>query len=383
MKRAGLIRQVFIASLAVALAAVLATGLIARRALEAAFAEYLTTLGRHMGPGSGMARRFVVGTAEGAFLTGVDRGIVISVLIAVLLAAVGAWLVARRLVRPIRRLTAASQTLASGDLTHRVQRDGPAEVAELADAFNDMAAALENAEALRRRLVTDVAHELRNPIGALRAQIEGIAEGVIPADQARIASLVEDVATLSRLVDDLQELSIAEAGRLHYEPTRFDICVTVATEAERAAAQVAAEVDIEIACPDGPVSLEADEFRIAQAVRNLLSNAVRHTAHGRIEARVTCEGSEVRVAVTDTGEGIAEADLPLIWERFYRADASRASGTGGTGVGLAITRRIVEDHGGRVFAESRQGEGSTVGFDLPGPCDRACASDRPSASRTA
>lgn len=365
MKRTSLVQQVFFAFLAVALAAVLATGLVARRALESAFEAYLTSIGMGMSGGPGMGRRMMVGTAEQAFLVGVDRGIIISAVVAFVLAAIAAALLARSLLGPVKRLTAASHALASGDLAMRVEGGGPEEVAELADAFNGMAAALEEAEELRRRMVTDVAHELRNPIGALRAQVEGIAEGVIPADEARLASLVEDVGTLSRLVDDLQELAVAEAGRLRYEPEPFDICETVAAECERARTLVSPGVEITTRCTPASGLLTGDRFRIGQVVRNLLSNAVRHTSAGSIAAEVTLEGTHVRIAVIDTGEGIAPADLPYIWERFYRADAARAAGTGGTGVGLAIARRIVTDHGGEVFASSEPGQTTVVGFELP------------------
>jgi len=365
VSRPSLIRQVFVSILAVALAAVLATGLVARRALEASFEEYLISLGTHSGPGGGMARRVVLGGAEQTFLAGVDRGIVISVVIAVALAAVAALLLARYLVEPLRRLTTASGALASGDLAHRVEERGPAEIRELGAAFNDMAASIEQGEDLRRRLVTDVAHELRNPIAALRAQIEGIAEGVLLADEHRLSSLVDDVGTLSRLVDDLQELSVAEAGRLRYEIAPTDLCAVVETEAGRARALVQRGVTLEVSCPTGGAWVTADEFRIAQVVRNLLSNAARHTGAGSVIAAVAPFGDRVRVTVTDTGEGIDAADLPNIWERFYRADASRAAHTGGTGVGLAIARRIIEDHDGTVFAESTPGAGSTIGFELP------------------
>jgi len=377
MKRMSLSRQVFLAILAVALAAVLATGLVARRALESAFEAYLTSIGMGMGPGSGMGRRMMIGTAEQAFLTGVDRGIVVSALVALVLAALAAALLARSLLGPVRKLTAASHALAAGDLTTRVDAAGPEEVAELADAFNGMASALEQAEALRRRMVTDVAHELRNPIGALRAQVEGIAEGVIPADADRLASLVEDVGTLSRLVDDLQELAVAEAGRLRYERERFDLCAVVTAECDRARALAAPGVEVLARCTPQGTFVTGDPFRIGQVVRNLLTNALRHTGSGRVTAEVTSTGEQVRVAVVDTGEGIAPEDLPYIWERFYRADRARAAGTGGTGVGLAIARRIVADHGGTVFATSDPGRETVVGFELP--CDNAQDEAAPSA----
>ncbi|MBN2847734.1 MAG: HAMP domain-containing protein, partial [Coriobacteriia bacterium] len=204
MKRFSLITQVFLSIVVISLATALATGLIARGTLEGAFGRYLeggSTGG--MGPGSGIGRQMLLGRAEQTFLTAVDQGILLSALVAVALAALGAWLLARYLVRPLRNLTAASRALAEGDLARRVDEEGPAEVAGLAVAFNEMAGSLAESEELRQRMVSDVAHELRNPIAALRAQIEGIADGVLPADERRVASLVEDVGMLSRLVDDL------------------------------------------------------------------------------------------------------------------------------------------------------------------------------------
>jgi signal transduction histidine kinase len=371
MRRSSLLGRAFVSILAVALAAVLATGLIARRALESAFESYLISSGVHMGPGAGMGRRVILGAAEETFLVGVDRGIMVSAVVAVVLAALAAWLLARYLLGPVRRLTVASHALATGDLSQRVEEYGPDEVAELAGAFNGMAGSLEEAEGLRRRLVADVAHELRNPIGALRAQIEGIADGVIPADPTRLDSLVEDVGMLSRLVDDLQELSVAEAGRMRYERAPFDLCEMVSAECERARALAAPGVALGVRCPESAVMVDGDEFRIGQVVRNLLSNAVRHTPSGEIEVQVDRVPGSVRITVSDSGEGIAAEDLPFIWERFYRADSARAAGTGGTGVGLAISRRIVLDHGGEVFATSQPGAGSQIGFSLPVDVDQA------------
>lgn len=367
MKRFSLITQVFLSIVVISLATALATGLIARGTLEGAFGRYLeggSTGG--MGPGSGIGRQMLLGRAEQTFLTAVDQGILLSALVAVALAALGAWLLARYLVRPLRNLTAASRALAEGDLARRVDEEGPAEVAGLAVAFNEMAGSLAESEELRQRMVSDVAHELRNPIAALRAQIEGIADGVLPADERRVASLVEDVGMLSRLVDDLQELSVAEAGRLRYEPALFDLREVVAAEVERASHLAMPGVTVISALETEPVLVSADEFRLAQVVRNLLSNAVRHTTAGSVTGEVVpVDGSWIRVTVRDTGEGIAEAELSRIWERFYRVDTARAHETGGTGLGLAISRRIIADHGGSVFARSVPGQGSEIGFELP------------------
>ncbi|MDP2232243.1 MAG: HAMP domain-containing sensor histidine kinase, partial [Actinomycetota bacterium] len=242
---------------------------------------------------------------------------------------------------------------------------GPREIGELADAFNDMAGSLGEAEALRRRLVADVAHELRNPIAALRAQLEAVSEGVLVMDAARSDSLVADVNQLSRLVEDLQMLSVAEAGHLPYVMERLDLVGVVERESEAITSALRDGVRTEVVGSPSPAYVLADELRIASVVRNLLSNAARHTHKGSITVGVLSVDGRVRVEVTDTGEGIPQADLPYIFERFYRADSARAMDTGGAGIGLAIARRIVEDHAGTVFASSEAGRGATVGFELP------------------
>lgn len=363
-RSASLAWQVFLAALAVALLSVVVTGLMARTTLARAFETYLgVSAGAPMGPpqrGLGM----VLGVHEQAFMRSVDQGIIIAAVIAVALAAVGAFLLARYLARPLGELTEASQRIASGDLGQRVEVEGPAEVERLGEAFNEMASSLGEAEALGRRLVGDVAHELRNPVAALRAQVEGMSEGVLEVTEERLSSIVEDTTQLSRLVDDLQELSVAEAGRLRYEKIRFDVGELVARERERAEALSPENVRVGSHCPAHLYAI-ADERRIAQVVRNLLSNALRHTEAGEVDVVCAPSAEGVSVSVRDTGEGISEEDLPYIFERFYRADAARAKGTGGTGIGLAISKRIIEDHGGRMFATSELGKGSTVGFFLP------------------
>jgi two-component system sensor histidine kinase BaeS len=189
-------------------------------------------------------------------------------------------------------------------------------------------------------------------------------EGVIPADAARLESVAEDARQLSRLVDDLQELSIAEAGRLRYEMTEVDMCDLVRREVERAAPLARGGVLVVAECTP-PVDANGDAGRLSQVLRNLLANALRHTEAGSVTVTCSIEGPWARVEVRDTGEGIPEEDLPYVFERFYRADAARARDTGGSGVGLAISKRIVADHGGFVFAENMPRGGSAVGFCVP------------------
>lgn len=357
--------QVFLSILAVTLASVLATGLAARYALSRQFADYVS--GMHgtgiAGTGRGMGRA-MLGTAEQSFLASVDKAILVSAAVAIVVAAFAAIMLARYLSKPLSSLTDSARQFAAGDHGVSVSIDGPSEVVDLAVAFNDMAGSLAEAETLRRRLVADVAHELRNPIASLRAQTEAVAEGVLELDERRARSLVDDVAHLSRLVDDLQELSLAEAGRLRYDMIELGLAGLVDREIERVRPLVPDGVTLSRAGADA--TIVGDEMRMGQVVRNLLSNALRHTETGSVTVLVSEDGAgAARVEVQDTGEGIPGEDLPYVFERFYRADASRAVSTGGAGIGLAIARRIVEDHGGRVFAQSDPGRLTTVGFEIP------------------
>ncbi len=367
MRRVGLRLQVFLAIALVSLGAVLTVGLVARNALATAFDNYLSTLPT---PGGGAGRmhmgRLMLGAAEQTFIASVDRSVYVGAVAAIVVTAIVALVLARYLAEPITRLEAAAEELAGGDLTHRVEPAGPTEVAALGDAFNRMADSLEEAESLRRRLVADVAHELRNPIAAARVQAEGMAEGVLPASQTRLDALVADLAHLSVLVNDLQELAVAEAGHLRYEMVSLDLAELVERETARVAESAPPAIEIRTLAAEGPYTVLGDEVRLSEVLRNLLSNAVRHTAQGSVTTSVNVRDDgllEVRVA--DTGEGIPEEDLPYVFERFYRADSARTSDTGGAGLGLAITRHIVEDHGGSVFAENAPDGGAVVGFAIP------------------
>ncbi len=368
MGRLSVFWQVFLGVLTVALGAVALLGLVTRWALSTAFDLYLQNVPQGLNP-SGRPRgmgRMMLGSAEQTFIAAVDRSVLIGVLAAIALSIAAAYLIARHLTRPVRKLEEAALALADGDLTSRVDAGGPEEINALGEAFNHMADTLQESEELRRRLVADVAHELRNPIAAARAQAEGMAEGILSADAKRLGSLVEDMTHLSALVDDLQELAVAEAGRLAYEMHEIDLSDLVTREVERAAHLVAPGVTVAAQLPEDVVILTGDERRLSEVLRNLLANAARHTHAGSVTTRVTGTGDgRVRIAIVDTGEGIPEGDLPYVFERFYRADTARAADTGGAGLGLAISARIVRDHGGDVFAEKTPGGGATVGFTLP------------------
>ena len=246
----------------------------------------------------------------------------------------------RRVFAPVEALTAGARALAGGRLDARVPVRGDDEVAELGRAFNSMADSLEKNERARRNMVSDVAHELRTPLTNMRVQIEAAQDGLVAADARFLASIEEEATTLARLVDDLQQLSLAEAGQLRLEITE----VRVAEIVERAApASVVRSV------PDDLV-VRADARRLVQVVRNLVVNALAHAA-SRVEVRAARTASGVEIRVLDDGPGVPEEHAERIFDRFYRVDASRSRTTGGAGLGLAIAKQLVELHGGRIWYE--------------------------------
>lgn len=267
---------------------------------------------------------------------------------------------------PVAALTRAVRRFGSGDRTARADVRSRDELGELATAFNSMAESLERSESLRRQMVTDVAHELRTPLTNLRCQIEGLQDGLLAADAATLASLHEETMLLTRLTDDLHVLTLAEAGQLplHRQRVALGDVVESAVMAMRARA---AEAGVSLETTPTPVAVvEADPERLAQVLRNLIANALQHTpSGGRIDVTLALVDSGAVVAVRDSGRGIEAAQLPFVFERFWRADASRARATGGAGLGLAIVRQLVESHGGRVSVESRPGEGARFTVWLP------------------
>jgi signal transduction histidine kinase len=267
--------------------------------------------------------------------------------------------IARWTTVPIERLTAATRRMEQGDLAVRVQPSGGVELSELARGFNAMAAALDRNEEVRRRMVSDVAHELRAPLTNIRCELESMQDGLTAPTAERIASLHQETMQLARLVDDLQELALAEAGKLTVAIEN----VSVDALARRAVAAMQSRSSITLDGDDGVV-VRADPTRAVQILTNLLANAVAHS-NGNITVRWRAEGSEAVIEVIDRGEGIPAADLPRVFDRFYRVDASRSRTTGGAGLGLAIVGQLVAAQGGRVWAASEVGKGSTFSFTLP------------------
>jgi signal transduction histidine kinase len=288
-------------------------------------------------------------------------------LIAIGLAVALTFLLSRRILAPVKALTSAARHLGRGDFSQRVQVKDKGELGELADTFNAMASNLERVEQLQRNMVADVAHELRTPLSNIRGYLEAIRDGVIKPDAATIASVEEEAALLSRLVDELQELSLAEAGQLKLVYQAEDIAKLIKqTVASWQPKVVAKEISLSLDLPDKLPPVNIDWQRISQVLHDLLENAVAHSGKGgTITVTATKQGDYVKVSVSDTGEGIPAEDLPNIFERFYRVDKSRARTTGGSGLGLTIAKRLVEAHGGKIEAQSELGKGSCFSFTVP------------------
>lgn len=328
-------------------------------------------------------------TPAGEFLSGVNRSLVLAVLAAGAIALVLGGLLFFQITSPIRRLTTAASGIAAGDLSQRVETHSQDELGQLAQTFNRMADSLAQAEAQRRQLVADVAHELRTPISVLQANLEAIQDGVLPLDAEQVASLHEETIHLSRLVTDLRLLSLAEAGQLKLARTEIDVAQLIDKTVARLKPQAAEKgIALRVELPVSPLPFVlADADRITQVIANLVENALRHTpAGGEIVVQADISGEEkaaarsskgrqqamVLVAVSDTGSGIRAEAIPHIFDRFYRVDGSRTRVSGGSGLGLAIVRHLVEAHGGQIWVESPLGRlpdgldyGTRISFTLP------------------
>ena len=274
---------------------------------------------------------------------------------------------ARGMTQPLRDMAEAARRMETGDYSTRVHTNSRDEVGQLAAAFNRMSAELELLETSRRDLVANVSHELKTPITAIRAHLENLLDGVEEPNHEMLQVMLAQSERLGRLVEQLLDLSKLESGEVplrREEVVLAPLVSLVMSEIEVASAD--RDVDVRSDVPDDLPPIEADPERVHQVIFNLVDNAVRFTPEGgevRIEAH-RHDGS-VEVSVADTGVGIPSEALPRLFERFYRVDPARAREDGGTGIGLAIARSVVEAHGGTIRAESEPGHGSTFTFDLP------------------
>ena len=301
-----------------------------------------------------------------ALSSAINQYLLLGGVLALIAALVITLFLSKRLSAPIHALTVATRRIGAGDFAAKVTPAGRDEVGELVTNFNLMATELSQAEERRRNLIADVAHELRTPVADIQAYLEAIHDGLMEPNQSNLDSIHEDITLLSRLINDLQLLALADSGRFSLVRKPEDIAQIVSNVITSIRPKIdSKKIKISLDLPELP-PIEIDAHRISQVLRNLLENAIRHTpGDGEISVSVRENGGDIEVAVSDTGDGISAEDLPYIFERFFRVDKSRARHTGGSGLGLTIAKRLVEAHGGKIKVHSQVGKGSRFTFTIP------------------
>lgn len=386
--RKNLWAKLFLSYLAVILASALVLVIAAGFALPRAFNRHLLGMDEMMGrmmPGmmQGMGLRYgerlgLLGggtplflSFRGAFLDALG----LSLLASFLAALVASVLISRRVTAPLHAMRLASQRIAAGHYNERIKAPGNEKSSDdldemelLAVNFNQMAEQLEQTEAMRRQLIGDVAHELRTPLTAIKGSMEGLIDGVLPAEPETFQQIYREADRLQRLVLDLEELSRVEGGAYSLKRRLVSIEALVNSVIQRLKWQFEEKgVHLSVNVAEKLPLVKVDEDRIGQVLINLLGNALQYTPEGgEVRIAVKKQNTELQVIVQDTGIGIAPEHLDKIFTRFYRVDKSRSRAHGGSGIGLTIAKHWVEAHGGRIWAESEgEGKGSVFTFTLP------------------
>lgn len=289
----------------------------------------------------------------------IARGLVLLIVLAGIVFAARSL---RRLAAPVGDVIDAVGRVADGDLSTRVAVRGPREARTLSRAFNAMTSRLEAGEEQRRRLLADVSHELRTPLAVVQGNLEALVDGVHPADETHLAAILEETRVLSRLVEDLGTLSLAESGALALHREAVDVGALVRETVDSFASQAGpAGVVLEARVSSGLPQVDADPVRTREILSNLIANALRYTPRGgRVSVEAGAEDAGVAIEIRDSGSGIEPERIDRIFDRFYKSPESR-----GAGLGLAIAKQLVEAHGGRISATSVVGEGTAVRFTMP------------------
>jgi signal transduction histidine kinase len=319
--------------------------------------------GMGMGQGQGFGR-----TLFENFRASMFESLGFAVTASVLAALLVSLFLSRRIIAPVRTLTNASQHIAEGHYAERVQVNGSDEIAQLATRFNQMATQLEQVESMRRQLIGDVTHELRTPLTSIKGYMEGLVDGVLPSSPETFNQIHREADRLSRLVDDLQELSRVEAKAYSLDIRPVAVSNLVQNTLKRLSPQATAKrITLYSSLPTDLPLVQADEDRITQVLVNLVANAIQYTPEdGDVTISATRQADEIHISVEDTGVGIPPEHLVNLFTRFYRVDKSRSRNAGGgSGIGLTIAKHLVEAHDGHIWAESKgDGQGSTFTFSL-------------------
>ncbi len=369
--------KLFLSYLAVVAIGVLVLVITSQTILPSSFNHHM--LGMNMGGMMGMGGKGFGGQGAGGyggmgqlytdFRASFNEALTYAVLAAIVIALAISFFFSRGVIRSLHAMAAASGRIAEGHYDERVDVKGADELAQLGTRFNQMAEKLEQVEAMRRQLIADVSHELRTPLTAIKGSMEGLMDGVLPAEQVTYEQIHAEADRLSRLVDDLQELSRVEARAFRLDLRPVDIAGVARTVAKRLRSQFEAKhVSLNLELPNDLPPALADEDRAVQVLTNLTGNAIQYTAAGgNVTISAQRLGHEIQVSVRDTGVGLAREHLNHVFDRFYRVDKSRSrQAGGGSGIGLTIARALVEAHGGRIWVASEgEGQGSTFSFTLP------------------
>lgn len=307
----------------------------------------------------------IVPNTQAAFLRAFNTALVITGIVAVLALLAGATVIASRLTSPLRAVTHAAERLEAGDLSARARGGPDAESAELATAFNAMAERVERSEALRRRAASDLAHDLATPATVLESQLQAMTDGVVPADGEQLERARAAAAALSGVILQLGELTRAESAPLQRHPDEVDLRA-LASDIVAALDGLLREHEVTGRVEGPSVRVTADPGQLSRALRNVVTNAIQHSAPGsEVLVAAAVEGDRAVVRITDHGGGIAEADLPYVFERFYRADRSRGGARTGSGIGLTVARELIGANGGDIEVEATGPNGTTFRISLP------------------
>ena len=300
------------------------------------------------------------------FREGSFEGLALTALVAIVLASLAGILYSRRLVRPIQEITVTAQALRGGDRDARTGMEGADEIGFLGKTFDEMADAIEADREMERRLTADVAHELRTPLQAIQATVEAMQDGVLPADEEHLGIVRDETVRLGRLAGGILELTRLERGSAMFRTARIDAAASVRAALDAHLAMLeSCDVRVTSDIASG-LFVDGDSDRLQQAVGNLLSNAARYTPEGgTVHVTLRGDDGDALVEVADTGIGIAEEDLGQVFSRFWRANAARDRSSGGLGIGLAVTKEIIERHEGTIGARANEGGGTVFWIRLP------------------
>lgn len=349
-----------------ALAGVVLLGVLTYQNTSSDFSTFLSQMEGMQGMMQGMMG-ININQAEIEFVNNLGRTIWIAGLLGVIVALILGGLFTWQIVSPLSKVTVAARRIARGELNQRVNVRSSAEMTELGESFNTMAENLNRDRALRQNIVADIAHDLRTPLSILQANIEAMQDGVLETNAENLASLHQETLLLSRLIEDLRTLSLAESGQLKFHFSTVDLNTIASKVIDVMQTQfMSKNIHLTLDSQEELPKIQADPVRLEQVIRNLLNNAFHYTPEGgNVSMKLVSDGDGISASITDTGPGIPSESMPHIFERFYRVDPSRNRRTGGSGLGLAIVKQLVEAHGGQVRVESQIGKGSNFIFHLP------------------